>query len=597
MTKITLTEVGNLRNETTGVEAINDNFDTLVDAIENTLSRDGTSPNTMEASLDMNSNRILNLPEAVADTEPIRKGDFDDAIEDIQAGTLVLPLAIASGGTGGATAAAARTNLGVTATGADTTYNFRANNLSDIASASTARTNLGLTALATTTPGTNVATFLTTPSSSNLAAALTDETGTGAAVFANTPTLVTPVLGAATGTSVVLTNAGNTARFVNSTDNASVQVARFEGDRATMADNDVAYNSYMLSNDLGTQSEFARHSWVAIDVNDGTSIDGRQAWSVAVAGVLTEVLQLRGSLNLVPASSGLLSLGTGSLPFSSIDLSSGSFIRFNNTDILTHSAGILTLNPGDLRVTTAGTNTASVVTVGGTQTLTNKTLTSPTIGTSPTAAGATWTNLGTVTTADINGGTLDGTIIGGASAAAGTFTTLTSTGTTTLGDAGADTIIMNAKSITKPNSCIVNAFNGTTITNVTGDGTSYQLLFGTESLDRGSDFSSPTFTSPVTGVYHISLNLVLLQVDALHTALSVTMVCTGKTYTLFSANAGALQVSGVVAITCGLGAVSLASSDTVTFSIVVSGGAAGKVVDYYGAADGTGSNCMFRLVG
>lgn len=50
--------------------------------------------------------------------------------------------------------------------------------------------------------GTNVATFLATPSSANLAAAVTGETGTGALVFANTPTLVTPVLGAATATSV-----------------------------------------------------------------------------------------------------------------------------------------------------------------------------------------------------------------------------------------------------------------------------------------------------------------------------------------------------------------------------------------------------------
>ena len=53
--------------------------------------------------------------------------------------------------------------------------------------------------------GSNVATFLTTPSSANLAAALTDETGTGAAVFANTPTLVTPVIGVATGTSLTAT--------------------------------------------------------------------------------------------------------------------------------------------------------------------------------------------------------------------------------------------------------------------------------------------------------------------------------------------------------------------------------------------------------
>jgi hypothetical protein len=52
--------------------------------------------------------------------------------------------------------------------------------------------------------GTGVATWLATPSSSNLAATVTDETGSGALVFANTPTLVTPVLGAATATSINL---------------------------------------------------------------------------------------------------------------------------------------------------------------------------------------------------------------------------------------------------------------------------------------------------------------------------------------------------------------------------------------------------------
>ncbi len=50
--------------------------------------------------------------------------------------------------------------------------------------------------------GSGVATFLATPSSANLAAAVTGETGTDALVFANTPTLVTPVLGAATATSI-----------------------------------------------------------------------------------------------------------------------------------------------------------------------------------------------------------------------------------------------------------------------------------------------------------------------------------------------------------------------------------------------------------
>ena len=43
--------------------------------------------------------------------------------------------------------------------------------------------------------GSNVATFLATPSSANLAAAVTGETGSGALVFATSPTLVGPALG------------------------------------------------------------------------------------------------------------------------------------------------------------------------------------------------------------------------------------------------------------------------------------------------------------------------------------------------------------------------------------------------------------------
>lgn len=58
-------------------------------------------------------------------------------------------IAIANGGTSGTTAATARTALGITATGADTTYNFRANNLSDVANAATSRSNLGAAASAT----------------------------------------------------------------------------------------------------------------------------------------------------------------------------------------------------------------------------------------------------------------------------------------------------------------------------------------------------------------------------------------------------------------------------------------------------------------
>tara|TARA_B100000965_G_scaffold391738_1_gene400170 strand:- start:3679 stop:6210 length:2532 start_codon:yes stop_codon:yes gene_type:complete len=60
-----------------------------------------------------------------------------------------------------------------------------------------------------------------------------------------------------------------------------------------------------------------------------------------------------------------------------------------------------------------------------------------------------------LTTTDINGGTVDGVTIGGASAGAGTFTTLASTGNTTIGDASGDTTTFNSASWTLANATTV----------------------------------------------------------------------------------------------------------------------------------------------
>lgn len=60
---------------------INDNFQKLEDYIKKSLlNRDGTvsgEPNQMELDLDMNSNRIYNLPEAISDLEPVQKRQLD----------------------------------------------------------------------------------------------------------------------------------------------------------------------------------------------------------------------------------------------------------------------------------------------------------------------------------------------------------------------------------------------------------------------------------------------------------------------------------------------------------------------------------------
>jgi hypothetical protein len=41
-------------------DKLNTNFTDICTALENTLSRDGTSPNTMSADLDLNGNSLLN---------------------------------------------------------------------------------------------------------------------------------------------------------------------------------------------------------------------------------------------------------------------------------------------------------------------------------------------------------------------------------------------------------------------------------------------------------------------------------------------------------------------------------------------------------
>ena len=61
MAKLTLTDLANLTNQTTALTQINANGALIEAALENTLSRDGTTPNTMSAALDMNSKDILNV--------------------------------------------------------------------------------------------------------------------------------------------------------------------------------------------------------------------------------------------------------------------------------------------------------------------------------------------------------------------------------------------------------------------------------------------------------------------------------------------------------------------------------------------------------
>jgi len=139
--------------------------------------------------------------------------------------------------------------------------------------------------------------------------------------------------------------AGNALIARNTTDNASVQVAIFEGDRATMADNDEAYITLRLSDDAGTQTEFARIGWRATDVNVATSVDGALEFYTNVAGVLTKQIKILGNNSLGPNSNDQMSLGVSGTAFSDLFLASGAVINFNaGNATLTHSANLLTSN-------------------------------------------------------------------------------------------------------------------------------------------------------------------------------------------------------------------------------------------------------------
>lgn len=60
MSKLTLEDLANLNNPTSAVATINANNALIEAALENTLSRDGTSPNNMTADLDLDGNTVIN---------------------------------------------------------------------------------------------------------------------------------------------------------------------------------------------------------------------------------------------------------------------------------------------------------------------------------------------------------------------------------------------------------------------------------------------------------------------------------------------------------------------------------------------------------
>lgn len=70
--KVTLSNLYSIQNDTSATTLINNNSAAIQEGFDNTLSLNGTFPNAMQSNFDMNNNHILNLPEPLNDTEPLR---------------------------------------------------------------------------------------------------------------------------------------------------------------------------------------------------------------------------------------------------------------------------------------------------------------------------------------------------------------------------------------------------------------------------------------------------------------------------------------------------------------------------------------------
>lgn len=210
MSKITLNNVGSLIDTTTAQTTINNNNSVIQTAFDNTLSRDGTAPNQMGSNLDMNSNRIVNLTDGISAQEPVTLQQLN---------TLIGGGTITTGGVpnGGVTNAAL---IKQSATNQNTIWSTPTGTGNSVYSTSP---TLVTPVLGTPTSGTlsnctglpissgvsglaaNVATFLAAPDAGPLAVIIPSRVGSGNLVFATSPTLITPVLGSATATSIAAT--------------------------------------------------------------------------------------------------------------------------------------------------------------------------------------------------------------------------------------------------------------------------------------------------------------------------------------------------------------------------------------------------------
>lgn len=116
------------------------------------------------------------------------------------------------------------------------------------------------------------------------------------------------------------------------------------------------------------------------------------------------------------------------------------------------------------------------------------------------------------------------------------------------------TPITNGIDLTVPapgTTCLFSAYTGPSYNDVTGDGTTYTVIFDTALVNLGSAYNTATgvFTAPVDGNYMFVCTLMLDGFLVAHNETTLTFSGSGHENRFFRMNGGAISNNGVINVT------------------------------------------------
>lgn len=280
---VTLNNVANLQDTTTAQNTINNNNSTLTTALQDGLSRSGSSPNTMSSNLDMNSNRILNLPAPGSQNEPVRLADVTSGTS-LQF-TFASPTAkVGTGATNGSATSAMRSDA---APPIDQTMTPTWTGFHSFSPSSGLTSGIGISGTTIVSQASGVSSILPSINATLIGTSTTDTL--------TNKTLRAPSITGGSATSLLLINANATSGF--SATNAQIASATLSG---TFTGTYTFSGSPTLSNAVITNPTFTGGTI------DNTSIGG----TTPAAAVFTTITG-----TAILSTSSVLSSGTGGLGY------------------------------------------------------------------------------------------------------------------------------------------------------------------------------------------------------------------------------------------------------------------------------------------